>query len=224
MVALNGGGPRPMAEALNEASPLTRQQRRLLDLLAEMGRAVTVVEISEKLESHPNTVREHLAVLEEHGLVSATAVPGKGRGRPRKMYRTNAGARGAPARHLVGLINAALKAFPEETARQDGYRWGETWGDDILESGVFSVENGSVDGVAALMADMGFSPNTVGREHGCMGLTQCPLLTAKQEVPAGLCEIHQGMLDRVLAEKAPEVRAKVEPFAEPDACRLTLHT
>ena len=222
MVAIGVGGPRPMAEALNEASPLTRQQRRLLDLLAEMGRAVTVVEISEKLESHPNTVREHLAVLEDHGLVSATTAPGKGRGRPRKVYRTNAGARGAPARHLVGLITAALKAFPEETARQDGYRWGETWGDDILESGVFSIENGSVDGVAALMADMGFAPNTAGRAPGCMGLTQCPLLTSSLEVPAGLCEIHQGMLDRVLEEKAPEITARVKPFAEPGACRLTL--
>jgi len=211
-----------MAEALNEASPLTRQQRRLLDLLADMGRAVTVVEIAAELESHPNTVREHLAVLEELGLVSATAVPGKGRGRPRKMYRTNAGARGAPARHLVGLITAALRAFPEETARQDGYRWGETWGDDILRSGVFSVENGSVDGVAALMADMGFAPTTSGREPGCMGLTQCPLLTSDQSVPAGLCEIHQGMLDRVLDEGAPGVTARVEPFSEPGACRLTL--
>lgn len=224
MVATQVGGPRPMAEALNEASPLTRQQRRLLDVLAEMGRAVTVVEISQKLDSHPNTVREHLAVLEEHGLVSATTAPGKGRGRPRKIYRTNAGSRGAPARHLIGLITAALKAFPEETARVDAYRWGESWGDDILSSGVFSLENGSVEGIAALMADMGFAPQTTGRAHGCMGLTQCPLLTPGQEVPLGLCEIHQGMLDRVLDVKAPDTKARVEPFAEPDACRLTVET
>lgn len=222
MVAIPVGGPRPMAEALNEATPLTRQQRRLLDLLADMGRAVTVVELSENLSSHPNTVREHLAVLEGHGLVNSSTVAGKGRGRPRKAYRTNAGARGAPARHLVGLITAALKALPEETARADGYRWGQTWGEDIVASGVLCLDNGVIEGVGTLMADMGFAPEPSPRSAACMGLTQCPLLTADQAVPLGLCEIHQGMLDRILDETVPGAKARVEPFAEPHACRLTL--
>ncbi|AZN30521.1 ArsR family transcriptional regulator [Flaviflexus salsibiostraticola] len=217
------GGPRPMAEALNEATPLTRQQRRLLDLLADLGRAVTVVELSETLDSHPNTVREHLAVLEGHGLVNSSTVPGKGRGRPRKVYRTNAGARGAPARHLVGLVTAALKALPEETARADAYHWGETWGDDIAASRVFSAENGLVEGVASLMADMGFAPEPTETSDTCINLTQCPLLTSSRTVPPGLCEIHQGMIDRLLETEAPGRRGQVEPFAEPHACRLTLH-
>ncbi|WP_182354338.1 helix-turn-helix transcriptional regulator [Flaviflexus huanghaiensis] len=223
MTVIPVGGPRPMAEALNEATPLTRQQRRLLDLLAELGRSVTVVELSDALESHPNTVREHLAVLEGHGLVSSSTLPGKGRGRPRKAYRTNAGARGAPARHLVGLITAALKALPEETARADAYRWGQTWGDDIVKSKVFSTENGLVEGVACLMADMGFAPEPKASQDTCINLTQCPLLTSSNVVAPGLCEIHQGMLDRLFDLEAPGAQARVEPFAEPHACRLTLH-
>lgn len=224
MIPTPAGGPRPMAEALNEATPLTRQQRRLLDLLADLGRAVTVVELAESLESHPNTVREHLAVLESHGLVASSTVQATGRGRPRKVYRTNAGARGAPARHLVGLITSALNSLPEETARADGYRWGESWGSDILESGAFTTENGVVDGVATLMSDMGFAPQVTGRTGTCMALTQCPLLTSNRAIPRGLCDIHQGMLDRVLGEAAPGAKAWVEPFAESHACRVTLKT
>lgn len=223
MAIVHSRGPRPMAEALNQATPLTRQQRRLLDTLVEMARSVTVVELAEALESHPNTIREHLAVLEESGLVSATTVPSKGRGRPRKVYRTNAGARGAPARHLVGLITAALKAFPDDTAQADGYRWGRTWGEDIAASGVYDGSDGAVEGVTSLMADMGFAPQMIDSNQGCMGLTQCPLLSTGQAVPKGLCEIHQGMLDEVLNREAPDAKAFVEPFAEPNACRLTVN-
>ncbi|MEZ7897423.1 MAG: helix-turn-helix domain-containing protein [Flaviflexus sp.] len=222
MPASHDHGPRPMAEALSEAAPLTRQQRRLLDTLVDMGRAVTVVELANEVDSHPNTVREHLAVLEEHGLVTATSMPSQGRGRPRKEYRATSGSQGAPARHLVGLINAALRSFPDETARSDGYRWGQTWGDDIVESGLLNTREGAVEAVTSLMADMGFAPRASLRSPSCLQLTQCPLLTEGQEIPKGLCDIHQGMLDQVLKKEKVGASAFVEPFAEPNACRLTV--
>lgn len=222
MVATPRRGPRPMAEALNQAALLTRQQRRLLDALVDLGKPATVVDLSREVDSHPNTVREHLAVLEDHGLVTVATMPSTGRGRPRKEYRATAGSQGAPARHLVGLINSALRSFPAETAHHDGYRWGQTWGENVVASGLLDTKEGTEEGITSLMADMGFAPRPLQTRPACLSLTQCPLLTEGEEVPAGLCDIHQGMLDQVIEKKGFSARAFVEPFAEPDACRLTI--
>ncbi len=72
----------------------------------------------------------------------------------------------------------------------------------------------------AAASRLGFSPQV---EPDAVLLRTCPLLDAARRHPEVVCQVHLGLVDGALA--AHEVTApgaRLEPFARPGACVLTL--
>lgn len=101
---LSGNRPRAVHRALADESRL-----RILALLREQARPVAIREIASGVGLHPNTVRGHLNVLVDAGLVRpGTAQRGRA-GRPRTLYQVDE----ASDRWLVPL---QFERLPEEEA------------------------------------------------------------------------------------------------------------
>src|SRR5579884_2784666 len=60
---------------------------RILEELRRAGRPLVTVELAERVGLHHNTVRAHLEVLQEAGLVTAEPEKRAAPGRPRMVYR-----------------------------------------------------------------------------------------------------------------------------------------
>ena len=92
-------------------------KRRLLERL-KLGGAATATDLAAQLGLTDVAVRQHLAALQESGLVGAQTQPAKGRGRPSERWsltRASDGVFGDRHAELTcGLIEAARQAFGAE--------------------------------------------------------------------------------------------------------------
>jgi predicted ArsR family transcriptional regulator len=191
----------------------------VLALLQSEGRPMTLAELSEASELHPNTLRAHLEGLLDRGYVARASEPATGRGRPAHRY-TVAGPRPAPAAELTGLAVALAGAVarssvhPEEDARQAGRAWGHR----------LAEEHGrTASGPVDALAGMGFDPQPDSNDPGLVRLTRCPLLDAAREAPNIVCGVHQGLVEGLLEHAGASTEGvDLQPFAEVGACRLLL--
>lgn len=216
-MAISQRGPRPTAQTLAAIGSLTKQQRRLFDEILAHPHPLSIAEIAQALAAHPNTVREHLARLEELGLVDFDTEAVGGRGRPKKVYRARSSSIEGPAQHLVGLIVAALRTLEPDQADAIAYDWGMRWGQDIMQAEGADLSEGSLAAIGQLMVEMGFAPE-VAEPGRSLELRQCPLLSAGTDVPPGLCSIHRGMIDTIVAASGENAAARLVPFATPRSC------
>ena len=207
-------GPRA---ATNEVLPAG--QARVLALLQSEGRPMTLAELSEAGDLHPNTLRAHLEGLLDRGYVVRASEPATGRGRPAHRY-TLAGPRPAPAAELTGLAITLAGAVarssvnPEEDARQAGRAWGHRLAEQH--------GGGAAPPVDAL-AGMGFDPEPHPADPGIVRLTRCPLLDAAREAPNIVCGVHHGLVEGLLEHAGASTEGvDLQPFAEVGACRLLL--
>src|SRR4051794_18972930 len=81
------------------------------------------------LELHPNTVRWHLGILGDAGLVEPTPQPRRGRGRPSILYRLTPDGVAHDRdeyRLLATMLTGLVAADPDGPARayETGLRWG----------------------------------------------------------------------------------------------------
>ena len=98
-------------------SQLTPAKRRVLDLLKRIGPA-PASELARRLDLTDVAVRQHLAALEDRGLVDQTPNPPEGRGRPSSAWSLTETAHELfPDRHgdlTVSLIQATRRALGQE--------------------------------------------------------------------------------------------------------------
>lgn len=198
------------------------RRRALVDLVAAAAGPLDARELGAALGLHANTVRWHLALLEEAGLVEARTLPPAGRGRPRTGWV--AVRRAEPAaeyRLLAQLLAGTLAGAPDgaERARDAGRGWGE-YLVERAEPGV------AVDGpeaqrrVVQLLAGHGFAPEPV---EGGIALHACPFLEVARAHGTVVCSAHRGLVEGALAELgSPLAVAGLEPFSGPGLCLLRL--
>jgi len=173
---------------------------RLLEVLREQDGPLDARELSERTALHANTVRSHLARLEEAGLVRSEAEQSGRRGRPR-------------------IVFSAAPAAPSE---EEGYRVvADALADALLRR---NAEAEPVEKVLGLLDELGFAPQL---EDGSDGrrilMRRCPLLHEGGPDTAVVCPAHLGLIEDVLAELgAAEEVTGLEPFAEPSLCVLSL--
>ena len=100
---------------------------RVLERLAD-GEAASVPELADAVGAHENTVRAHVAVLEEAGLIAGESRPAAGPGRPGVQYRlTERGERlDQDFMGLAELLAAALgrAGLEPERLHDVGRDWG----------------------------------------------------------------------------------------------------
>lgn len=214
-------GPLPSAEMVGRAANLTRQQRRILEELHERPTGLTVREIAGSLELHPNTIRGHMEVLKDLGLVNMITRPSNGPGRPSSVYMAQSALPGRPTAHLAGLVRVAVASMEPEPTAEKARELGRRWAESMFEYGAVPAGADVVETTTALMAEMGFAPVTEG---ATMRLFRCPLIAPDGTIPRVVCEVHSGMIDAITERTAdPQGRqllSVVHPMDAPGSCSV----
>lgn len=208
-------------------------RRRLYDFVAAQGRPVSRDAAAEAIGLGRPLVAFHLDRLVESGLLEATyrrpaGRPGRGGGRPTKLYRRAARSFEAslpPRRYEVaadvlaaGLEIAAPDGPPEpvlEAAREEGKRLavGE------LEAADGPIGDGPVDGRACLLGVLesaGFEPEATGDE-GRVLLRNCPFDALVATHRRVICAMNLALLEGV-ASAVPDAGLAAAPSDEPGHC------
>ena len=201
----------------------------LLGALEAQAEPTTLAALAEATGLHPNTVRHHLEALEGDGLVERRRAPSIGRGRPAWLYAVT-DSTGA-AREYAGLAASLARAIHRSSPRprEDAAAAGEDWGRELArDHGPAERAGDDHDArarrsVVAMLDDIGFAPESDAAATE-VRLTRCPLLEAAHEHPEIVCSVHLGLVRGALAAyDAPAADVALLPFAEPGACRLSMH-
>lgn len=221
-------GPRP-AGPLHGGPALSPARATVLEAVECHTEPVTLTFLAEHTGLHPNTLREHLEALEARGLVRRFRAAPSGRGRPAWLYTVAEADLAAAGSEYAGLA-ATLAAHIHRTStdpRGDAVIAGRAWGRELARRAGPPGRPGAAAArrqVTQLLDDVGFCPEPNARAT-VVRLTRCPLLETAKEYPDVVCGVHIGIVQGALEEYGVDGEASVlEPFSEPGACRLELHT
>lgn len=203
--------------------------------LAEPSRARILAEITDhgpvdaaglakRVSLHVNTVRAHLAALEEAGLVASERGAVAGRGRPRLVYRsTDVEETEARRYRLLAEILTALVARSGAAGTPELEEIGEAWGHHLVESPPpFAAldPDEAVERLLTLLEGSGFEPALVAGPDGDeIHMRPCPFLELARRHPTVVCPIHLGLVRGALSELRTDVTVeRLEPFRTPALC------
>jgi predicted ArsR family transcriptional regulator len=226
-----------MSTTARSTSPQVRKHRalaspvrtRLLEVLRDEPDLDAGV-LASRLDLHVNTVRSHLNVLEEAGLVVPVTEERDRPGRPRLLYRVSEQVQGeVPVaddrgyRFLAGILASYLGATTEDTEAA-AERAGAAWGSFVVEKPAPFAELAASDGLdrlVAMLQEFGFDPelDEDDPERPQLLLRRCPFLDVAREHPDVVCSVHLGLMRGALDELGVEVRAEdLLPWAQPEGC------
>ena len=188
---------------------ITAAQARVLGVLRDADRPLTLSDMRESTGLHENTLRGHLEALVRHRSVTRIAVRAGGRGRPAWSYLARPSEYAALAMALAaGLADPDPQS--QAASRDDAaglepaaVRGGRIWG-ERLRTQFDSVPNGR-DRVLLALEHTGFSPSTDGVT---VTLHSCPLLDAAQAHPAIVCAAHLGLVEGVLGQHGAQLHPR----------------
>jgi predicted ArsR family transcriptional regulator len=171
---------------------------------------------------HLNTVRSHLRVLVQAGLVSARREQCTRPGRPRVLYEAAAEPPDARAltsyRLLAQILASSLGSERDPSARAE--EAGQAWGAHLVQRPppfTSISEEDTIDEVVRLHEQYGFRPEL--RQARAGRSSCCPFQELATSYQAVVYSLHLGLIRGALAELAIGVEAdSLEPFTEPGAC------
>jgi predicted ArsR family transcriptional regulator len=192
---------------------------RLVELLRRAGRGLDASELGTEVGLHPNTVRAHLEVLEDAGLVRSESERRNRPGRPRRLYLTTHDLGEDEHGVLAAALAGALEPIAEGPglAEAAGSGWGRRLADDV-------TGGPAVDDRVGLLVDIldagGFVPERIGN---AITMHRCPYEHLVEESPRVVCAFHAGLisgaLDRI--DAGVELR-ELRPSAGADGCVASL--
>jgi predicted ArsR family transcriptional regulator len=204
---------------------LARGRASVLDALRDQPDPVGIDALAQAMARHPNTVREQVNWLVEHGHVTRIRQPREGRGRPAWLYQ----ARGTRPGDAEYVELAAALAWRLQDASPDTHAEataaGRRWGSDLVDRKGELTDPSPEAGrrwTVELMEDLGYAPEA-DEEAREVVLHRCPLLQAAHRFPDVVCAVHLGMVQAALERNgASPADAQLTPFSAPGECRLHL--
>ncbi|MGA9310363.1 MAG: helix-turn-helix domain-containing protein [Pseudonocardiaceae bacterium] len=200
---------------------------RLLDALRSSERPLDARELAAVCGLHVSTVRFHLGVLSEAGLVRSHSEQPRTRGRPRLLYApASVGDTGAAKQtgyqSLAMILAAHWDEAPAERARRAeraGWAVAREQGVTPRPSPSLTAEE-SVAQVSGLFAELGFEPELAREGQDLqIRLHACPFRAVAAAHPEVVCSMHLGLLRGALVEVgAPATTSSLRPFVEPHLC------
>lgn len=190
----------------------------VLDILRSASGPMTISQLADALDVHPNTIRFHLDALTGTGQVDRVEAGQTRPGRPPQLFRA---ARrmdpGGPTQYrvLAEILTHALDAGDdtEARARAIGHAWGRTVAAPAADS--------AADGLVSLLDEFGFAPEQPEADQ--LRLRHCPFLELAETRSAVVCSIHLGLMQGALENwRAPLTVERLDAFIEPDMCLVHL--
>ncbi len=167
---------------------------RLVEVLREADRGLDASELGTELGLHANTVRAHLEVLEDAGIVRSESEHRNRPGRPRRLYRPTRDLGEDEHGMLAAAFAGALEPIAEgpDLAEAAGSGWGRRLADDV--SGGPPVDD-QVGLLVEILAAGGFGPERVG---DAITMHRCPYEHLVEESPRVVCAFHAGLISGAL--------------------------
>ena len=199
---------------------------RILGVLREAEAPLDARELGTRVGLHLNTVRSHLRVLAEAGLVSARREERTRPGRPRVLYEAAPeplDERALTSYRLLAQILASSLAGSERDPSARAQEAGRAWGAHLVRKPppfTSSSKKETIDEVVRLQEEFGFKPQLRRAKSGQeIVLKRCPFEEVATTYQAVICPVHLGLIRGALAQLGTDVEAdRLEPFAEPSAC------
>jgi predicted ArsR family transcriptional regulator len=199
---------------------------RILEAVQEAEALLGAPELATRVGLHVNTVRSHLRVLAEAGLVSARREERTRPGRPRVLYEATAEPLDAPALasyRLLAQILASSLAGSERDPSARAEEAGRVWGGHLVRKPppfTSTSREETIDEVVRLHEQYGFKPELRRAKSGHeIVLKRCPFQEVATTYQSVICPVHLGLMRGALAELGTGVEADwLQPFAEPGAC------
>lgn len=200
------------------------RRESMLQLLRSSKRPLSIADIAEQVDLHPNTVRFHLDALIRAGRVEQVQVKATGPGRPPVLYQAIRGMdpTGPTNYRLLAQILATYlnehSRDPERSAMELGRAWGLTMLVEEPESKTTRAD--AVRALTEVLEDLGFCPEqpSSGRVTQ-IRIRHCPFLGVVETYGPVICALHAGLLQGVLGTlRAPLTVTRIDPLVEPDLC------
>jgi predicted ArsR family transcriptional regulator len=196
-------------------------RREIVERLAAVPDGLQTAEIAASLGLHVNTVRWHLRVLTEAGLVHHDK-RGGARGRPAHVYQLATRSPDNPdeQRLLTEILLAALGSAGPNAEKQ-AEKAGRLRGRTLVAGG---ASGKALEQVLLLLERLGFQPR---RQRGVTGqriaMRPCPFGETLAGRSTIVCSAHLGLVRGALEQLGSSLEpAGIEPFARPDACFIHL--
>ena len=201
---------------------------RIYRAIAERpGEDVTVADIAQRFDLHPNVARMHLSKLEQAGFLGTDLRRTSGGGRPAKLYRLSdlVVTFGFPPRRYELLSRLALGALSAGGSREDALRVcreaGAAEGRRALAGEVAAPRDreAAAELVARVTEDQGLLPEVTWQEQAlAVVVHNCTFHELSGADPDLVCAMHRAFLEGVLEV----VTAGLGPLrVRPDDCRIS---
>lgn len=201
-------------------------RRSLLRFLDDHAEPMKGSDLAAKLGLHINTVRGHLALLEDAGFVERATNNRRGPGRPSVLYRaTNRDIRSPTSegyRFLAEVLASSIQAKsaePDRVAHEAGRAWGRYLVDRPLPFERVMPAR-AIQHVLTTLAELGFSPEADSDASSVIvELHDCPFRELARNRGNIVCSVHRGLIAGMLQELGGSVTIDaLEPFVEPSLC------
>lgn len=199
-----------------------RTRAHIIRILRETRHPLDAHTLAEQLGLHLTTVRAHLDVLADAGLVTSATERRTTPGRPRRLYQAVADP--APVaegyRLLAEMLASHLAGTRADVAR-DAVAAGRTWGTYLVDRpapyATATPATGRAE-IVQLMDRLGFQPD-IADDGDTIRLHRCPFLDVARRHQDVVCSVHLGILQGALqALRAPVEARDLQPFVAPSLC------
>jgi predicted ArsR family transcriptional regulator len=202
---------------------------RVVEALRGSTEPLDAVELAGRVGLHSNTVRSHLRVLAEAGLVSVRAERRLRPGRPRLVYEAlpeTAAAVELDGYRLLAEILASYLAASGQDSTDQAEEAGRSWGRYLVDRRLPEAVSGEddIDSILRLLEEVGFEPRLEPAEHGHTVLMQhCPFGEVAGTYGRVVCSVHLGLMQGALVELGARLAADdLKPFVKPGVCAAHL--
>ena len=226
-MSVRRGGP---GAADPHAALASSPRRRLLGLLRDSDTPQDAHELARATGLHLSTVRFHLDVLRQAGLVASRPQPRVSPGRPRTVY--TAVTRGltqaeAGYQELAALLASHFGDTPRaRTTRAE--QAGVAWATQLIPTPATPASGPGIDraalAVTSLFAELGFDPELIhDGESREIRLRACPFRAVARAHTEVVCAAHLGLLRGTLSQlAAPPTAVRLQSFVTPELCVASL--
>jgi predicted ArsR family transcriptional regulator len=196
------------------------RRARIVDELRESPRGLDAHELARRLALHPNTIRWHLGILADAGIVTSNTGGRTTPGRPRIVYTITGDADVGEPEHyrLLATILASVVVGVEDglsRARDAGREWGRY----LVKRPPPHVRISDAearDEIVRLLDEHGFRPEAT---EGQIRMRRCPFRELAETDAGVVCAVHLGLISGALEELRSDLVVEgLEAFVEPGLC------
>ena len=207
-------------------------RRHLLRLLDDAESPLEVDTLSRQVGLHPNTVREHLELLSQAGLVTRTPEKRTRPGRPKMLYEAAPRETRSPGSEGYRFLAEVLASYMEATLDDPAAaaeEAGRVWGRYMVDRPAPFLQldtSGVVGQIVTTLSELGFAPEEHQDERRILiRLHDCPFRDVARTRGDVVCSVHLGILRGMAEELGGSVSVdELLPFVEPSLCTANLST